>query len=220
MKKAMFVFCMSGLLLTACNSGTTTEEKTVKHTTATASDTKTKAEEPWVAVDSATEMKAWMEYATPGEAHKAMAKSNGNWSGQVTMWMAIGAPPATSTSTMVNKMILGGRYQVSNYTGSFMGMPFEGVSTTAYDNYKKKYVNTWIDNMGSGIMHMEGTWDEATKSITYTGKMTSPANGRECNMKQVYKIIDDNNELMEMYGPDSKTGKEYKTMEMKLTRKK
>jgi hypothetical protein len=30
----------------------------------------------------------------------------------------------------------------------------------------------------------------------------------------------DNNEFMEMYGPDPKTGKEYKMMEIKYSRKK
>jgi hypothetical protein len=94
------------------------------------------------------------------------------------------------------------------------------MAITAYDNFQKKYISTWIDNMGTGIMKMEGTWDAATKSITYTGKMINPANGRECSMKEVYTMVDDNNTIMEMYGPDSKTGKEYRNMEIKLTRKK
>jgi hypothetical protein len=217
MKKVMFVFCMASLVLTACSGGTATDEKIKSSDSA---DVKAKGEEPWVAVDSATEMKAWMEYATPGEAHKALAKSNGNWSGQTTMWMSAGAPPATSASSMSNTMIMGGRYQQSAFKGDFMGMPFEGMAITAYDNFQKKYISTWIDNMGTGIMKMEGTWDAATKSITYTGKMINPANGRECSMKEVYTMVDDNNTVMEMYGPDSKTGKEYRNMEIKLTRKK
>lgn len=220
MKQRMIAFSMATLVFAACNSGTTTDEKTV----ATADTAAVKAETPkdkaWVAVDSATEMKAWMEYSTPGEAHKMLAKSDGTWSGETTMWMSKDAPPASSKSTMVNKMALGGRYQLSNFSGSFMGMPFEGMAVTAYDNYKKKYISTWIDNMGTGIMKMEGDWDEASKSLTLNGKCTNPANGVEYEMKEVYKYIDDNNELMEMYGPDSKTGEVYKTMEIKLTRKK
>jgi hypothetical protein len=100
-----------------------------------------------------------------------------------------------------------------------MGMPFTGMSITGYDNYKKKYVSAWIDNMGSGIMHMEGPWDEASKSMTLTGSMLDPATGKECKMREVFKIVDDNNQVMEMYGPDPKTGVEYKTMEIKFTRK-
>ena len=74
--------------------------------------------------------------------------------------------------------------------------------------------------MGTGVMKMEGPWDEATKSTTLTGTSIDPSTGREYEFKEVYKIIDDNNQLMEMYGPDPKTGKQFKTMEIKLTRKK
>jgi hypothetical protein len=109
---------------------------------------------------------------------------------------------------------------MSSFSGNFMGMPFEGQAITGYDNFQKKFISTWVDNMGTGIMKMEGTWDDASKSITYTGKMVNPANGKECKMREVYKYIDDNTELMEMYGPDSKTGKEFKNMEIKLTKKK
>jgi len=121
---------------------------------------------------------------------------------------------------MVNKMVMDGRYQVSEAKGNMMGMPFHGMSTTGYDNHKKVFMSTWIDNMGTGVMKMEGPWDEATKSLTLTGKMIDPSTGRECEFKEVYKIIDDNNQVMEMYGPDPRTGKQFKNMEIKLTRKK
>lgn len=220
MKKVSFVICVCSAVIAACNSSTAPGDKIDKAPdTAVAAKTE-KKEEAWVPVDSATEMKAWMAYSTPGESHKAMAKYDGNWTGEVTMWPAMDAPPSTSTSKMVNKMIMGGRYQMSSFNGSFMGMPFEGMGITGYDNYKKKYVSTWIDNMGTGIMNMEGNWDEATKSINFTGTMVNPANGKECSMKEVFRFVDDNNQVMEMYGPDPKTGKQYKTMEIKLARKK
>ena len=100
-----------------------------------------------------------------------------------------------------------------------MGQPFEGTGTTGYDNAKKAYFTTWMDNMSTGMMNMEGTWDEATKAINFKGKMLCPANGKWCEMREVYKIVDDNTHVMEMYGPDMKTGKEYKNMEIKFTKK-
>lgn len=178
-----------------------------------------KETKPWVPVDSATAMKAWMEYATPGEPHKMLAKSSGTWTGEVTMWMSPNAKPSISTSTSTNKMVMDGRYQLSEFQGNFMGMPFLGMSTTAYDNAKKVFVSTWIDNMGTGIMKMEGPWDEASKTMTLRGTMIDPATGRECNVKETFKIVDDDTQIMEMYGPDPKTGKEFKTMTIKFTRK-
>ena len=220
MKRIFLTICVTAGLLYACNNEKKTEE--VKDSSASTSDTATakEKEEAWVPVDSATAMKAWMEYATPGEPHKLLAKSNGVWIGEVTMWMAPDAPPQVNKSTMTNKMIMDGRYQISEYKGDFMGMPFTGMSTTGYDNAKKVFTSSWIDNMGTGIMKMEGPLDEATKTITMTGKMIDPSTGRECSMREVLTIVDDDNQLMEMYGPDPKTGKEFKSMTIKLTRKK
>ena len=73
-----------------------------------------------------------------------------------------------------------------------MGMPFEGMSTTAYDNVSKEYVSTWIDNMGSGIMVMKGNWDEGTKSVNLSGTIKNPANGLDCTIREIFKNIDDN----------------------------
>lgn len=220
MKRITLTICAAAFLLASCGDDQKPDEAiNANATTSATTDSKPK-EEAWVAVDSATAMKAMMDYATPGESHKMLAKSNGTWNGEVTMWMAPDAPPSTSKMTMVNKMVMDGRYQVSEAKGNMMGMPFNGMSTTGYDNHKKVFMSTWIDNFGTGIMKMEGPWDEATKSTTLTGKMIDPSTGRECDFKEVYKIIDDNNQLMEMYGPDPQTGKQFKTMEIKLTRKK
>lgn len=184
-------------------------------------DVKTEKTEEWKPVDSATATKAWMDYATPGDMHQMLAKSDGVWNGANTTWMENGAKPMTSTSEATNKMIFEGRYQISEHKGNFMGMPFEGMSIVGYDNSKKKFISTWIDNMGTGIMHGEGDWNPSTKSIEFKGKMTDPARpGKDCEVREVYTFVDDNTQKLEMYGPDSKTGKEYKTMEIKYTRKK
>jgi len=214
MKRITIAFC-TAVLLIACGD----EKKADEPKVASASNDAKPADE-WVAVDTATANKAWMEYMTPGESHNLMAKSNGEWVGEMTMWMSPDAPPMKSITTNTNKMIMGGRYQLSTHKGNFMGQPFEGMSTMGYDNAKKVFVSSWIDNMGTGIMTMEGPWDEATKTVSFKGRMVCPANGKECDVRETYKIVDDNTQVMEMYGPDLKTGKEYKNMEIKFTRKK
>lgn len=155
MKNLLFAVC-TVFLLVACDK--------VKM------DVKTTKSEEWKPVDSATATKAWMDFATPGEMHKMLAKSDGAWTGENTMWMENGGKPMTSKSEVTNKTIFGGRYQVSEHKGNFMGMPFEGMSITGYDNAKKKFISNWIDNMGTGIMNMEGEWNGSTKSIEFKGK--------------------------------------------------
>ncbi|SIO10368.1 DUF1579 domain-containing protein [Chitinophaga niabensis] len=161
--------------------------------------------------------KNWMEYATPGSVQKMIAMSDGEWNTDITFWMAPGAPPSKQSGKCVNKMILGGRFQESKHTGSFGGQPFEGIGTMGYDNLKKVFQSSWVDNMSTGIMYMEGKWDDATRSVTFTGKCTNPASGKEMNIREVYRIVDDNTHQMEMFQMEN--GTEYKSMEMKMTRK-
>lgn len=169
--------------------------------------------------DSATMMKNWQMYMTPGEVHKMMATWAGTWNGDISMWMVPGAPEQKTIGTLVNKMIMNGLYLQGTNSGMMMGMPFSGLSTTAYDIHRKEFVNTWIDNMGSGIMVLKGPWDEATKTATMKGKTTDPGTTKDMEVKETFKVIDDNNHQMEMFiiMPD---GKEFKTMSIKYTRKK
>jgi len=163
------------------------------------------------------DMKAMMAYMTPGEVHQMMAKSTGTWTGAITMWMQQGAQPMNMTGETKNEMILGGRYLRNTSTGNMMGMPFEGIGTTGYDNAKKIFVTTWIDNAGTGIMYLEGTWDAQNKSINFSGKMVDPVSGKDIPVRETLKFVDDNTHILEMYTTGQ--GKEYKSMEIKYTRK-
>jgi hypothetical protein len=163
-------------------------------------------------------MKQWQAYMTPGDMHAMLAKSNGDWNEDIVMWMAPGAPPTKSTATCTNTMILGGRYQQSINKGMFNGMPFEGISTMGYDNSKKTFQSTWVDNMGTGIMTMEGKYDPATKTMNSTGKQVDPMTGKDMDVRETFVIMDDNNQMMTMYMTPA-GGKEYKSMEIKFTRK-
>ena len=198
------------------NKETTTETSASSNMdTSAAMETPVSTETAASMPDSATMMKNWQAYMTPGDMHKMMESWSGKWTGDVIMWHAPGAPGDTMKGTAVNKMSLGGRYMISTHTGTMMGMPFEGHSTLAYDNAKKIFVNTWIDNAGTGIMYMEGPYDAASKTITLTGKCVDPAagTGKEMNVKQVLKEIDPTHHVMEMYGPGP-DGKEFKMMEV------
>lgn len=168
--------------------------------------------------DSASISKAWTKHMTPTKTHEMMAKDNGIWEEQMTMWETRKSEPIKTVFRVENKMILGGRYQESTHKGEFMGMPFEGKSTLAYNNTTQEYVSTWIDNMGTGIMIMKGHFNTTTKSINMEGKVVDPLTRKEKKVKEIYTFIDDNTQKMEMFdtGYD---GKEFKSMEAILKRK-
>ena len=166
---------------------------------------------------SDADMKAMMAYSTPGDIHQMLAKTVGSWHGDITMWMQPGAAPVKTVGESTYEMILGGRYLQSKNTGNFMGAPFEGIGTIGYDNAKKVLVNSWIDNMGTGMMYLTGTWDAANKTMNFTGSMVDPIAGGDVKVRQVFKLVDDNTQIMEMYSITN--GKEFKNMEIKYTRK-
>lgn len=220
MKRITVTVCTAALLLFACNDEKKTDEaKTETTSTEVKPEVPETKPESMAMPDLATMMKNWQDYMTPGDVHKMMAKWDGTWNGEVTMWMYPGAPEQKSKSTAVNKMVMNGLYQQSTHTGNMMGMPFNGVSTTAYDIHHKEFISTWIDNMGSGIMVLKGPWDEATKTINLKGKMTDPGTKEDVDVRETFKIIDDNTQQMEMFVM-MPGGKEFNTMNIRFTRKK
>ena len=100
-----------------------------------------------------------------------------------------------------------------------MGMPFEGRSLSGFDNAKKKFVTTWVDNISSGTTNMMGDYDEASKTLNLKGTQTNPTSGENMGIRDVMKIIDNDTYTLTMYG-DGPDGKEMKFMEGTFKRKK
>ena len=158
------------------------------------------------------------DYMTPGDVHKMIAKYDGTWNSSVSVWMQPGSAPMTSKSVAVYTMILGGRYQQAKMTGDYGGMPFEAFSLLGYDNSKKVFTSTWIDNFGTGTMTLEGTWDGASKTIIFNGKMFEPMSNKDIVIKETIQYVDDNTIKNQMF-IESASG-ESKTMEIISTRAK
>lgn len=161
-------------------------------------------------------MKQWQTYMTPGPAHKMLAEMVGEWEGEISMWMDPSQPPQITRGTTKFESIMDGRYIVGHYSSVMMGMPFSGMDITGYDNALKVYQNVWIDNMGTGMMITEGTFDEKTMTLIYKGKMVAPT-GAKVDVRTVLKVIDKNHSIFEMYS--NMDGSESKSMEIKYTRK-
>lgn len=215
MNKTILTLAIASLSLIACKKD---GEKADSQSTVDSTATKTE-EAAAVIPDSATISKAWMDYGTPGEAHKKMAKDNGVWDEDMTSWHSAGAEPMKMKMTAEFKTIFDGKYQEAVHKGDFMGMPFEGKSTLAYDNASKEYISTWIDNMSTGIMVMRGNYDEASKTFRMEGECIDPVTKKMKKMREVITMVDENTQKMEMYdtGYD---GKEFKNMEIIMKRKK
>lgn len=163
-------------------------------------------------------MEAWQKAATPGPQHRQLAEHfAGTWDTKQTMWMDPSAPPMTSTGRSVNTAVLGGRHVRMDFTGEFMGQPFEGVGYSSYDNVKGKYVGSWMDSMSTGQFMAEGDYDAASKTYTYRGEMADPMKpGTMTPVREVVRVLDNDRHVMEFY--ETHDGQERKSMQIEYTR--
>lgn len=166
------------------------------------------------------DMQACMDAGTLGDMHKELAKGTGQWTGKTTQWMAPGADPVYSECTNTVTMVMDGRFQKCEFNGEMPGMgPFTGLGYQGYDNVSKKFVSTWMDNMGTGIMFGTGERSADGKAITWTYTANCPLTKKPTTMREVQRFLGDKSMTMEMHCTDPKTGKEFKCMEIELTRK-
>jgi len=164
-------------------------------------------------------MEKMTKAATPGPQHEMLKKMAGEWNATVTMQMDPSQPPEVEQSTSTLTMVMGDRYCQEMVTGQMMGQPFSGMGLTGYDNVLGKYVSTWVDNMGTGIMTSTGTADASGKVITWIGTMSDPVTGKLTKERMVTTIKDDDHHTFEMYGTPPGGKKEMKMMTIEYTRK-
>jgi hypothetical protein len=166
---------------------------------------------------SPEQQEAMMKAITPGEHHKHLAQFAGTYTYTSKMWMAPGAPPQESAGKSEAAMILGGRYLQDSVKGEYMGMPFEGMAWTGYDNINQEYKFVWIDNFGTGVTLATGKCSDAGKTITFEGKAPYPGMPDGMPFKEVLRLVDAKKHVMEWYMP-SENGDMFKTMEITYTR--
>lgn len=187
-------------------------------TVASAQTQERKDAPPEMSAEQKAAMEAWQKAATPGEQHRQLVSQfEGTWDTKMTMWMDPSAPPSVETGKSVNTAVLGGRQVRMDYTGQFMGQPFEGVGYSGYDNVTGKYFSTWTDNMSTGLFVSEGEYDPATKTYTYRAEMPDPVQGgAKVPIREVVRVVDADHHVFEMY--ETREGKERKSMQIEYAR--
>jgi hypothetical protein len=137
------------------------------------------------------------EFPKPGPEHEALKKLVGTWEA------TLNAGGMESKGTMTYKMDLGGLWLVSEFEANMFGQKFTGRGLDSYDAAKKKYVGIWVDNMVTSPLVMEGTWDEAKKTLTMAG--TGPGmDGKPTKFKTVTEWRDDDTFHFGLYMDDAK----------------
>jgi hypothetical protein len=168
--------------------------------------------------DQAKAMEAYTKAAAITTHHEVLNYFVGRWKVESKMWAVPGAPPSESVNTNAGEMILGGRYVRLAYRGQMMGQPFEGLQISGYDNTAQVFTTIWIDNTSTSFYLLKGTYDAAKKTYTFTGRWADPLGG-DTPVRMIIRIVSPDVYESETYMvlPD---GKDFKSMEMRCTRKK
>lgn len=181
---------------------------------------KTKAADTGAPPDMGEMMKKMEELSAPGLEHKLLTSMAGEWDAEVKSWM--GGPDGAATvskGSCKRTLILGGRFLQEEFTGEMMGKRFHGMGLIGYDKFNKKYVNTWVDDMGTGIFVSEGTADATGKVLTHNGKMDEPMTGEKAKpVRMITRILSPDKNTFEMH--DLSLGEKSRVMEITYTRKK
>lgn len=171
----------------------------------------------WGFAEEAADRDAMAAAATPGEHHEHLAHLAGEWAAEGTFWIPGAEEPVRSTGTMVNRMMMGGRFLRTEYSGDFLGSSFEGFGLEGFDNVTGKHTSFWVDNMGTTMLTASGTCSADHKSTTLISEFVNPMGQKEV-MRSVTTLDAPDRHTMVAYtvGDD---GQETKTMEIVYTRK-
>jgi hypothetical protein len=165
------------------------------------------------------DMQKMMAAGTPGEMHKKLADDVGTWRCKSKMWMTPEGEPVESEGVSVVTPLFDGRYIQVDMNGEMPGMgPYHGHGIYGFDNTAQKFVAIWIDNFSTGMMTGTGELSEDGKTITWTYKANCPIQDGPITLRDVETTTGPNEKTIETFGPDRKTGKEFKMMQLELTR--
>lgn len=159
-------------------------------------------------------MEAWMKNMTPGQQHADMQKFVGEWN--YVMEDFTSGTPMTMTGTSTHSLILGGRVLEMRTAGDYMGVAWEGLGLTGYDNTTGQYWSIWSDSMGTGVAVSYGTETEPGV-VTYKGSMTNPMTGKPIAFTTITKMPDADTGIFEMHMGNMMTGEGPEVLAMRIT---
>lgn len=98
------------------------------------------------------------------EATAVFAKDEGTWDAEMEITPAPGAPPMHQKGVSTNRRIGGGRWLLVDFVAE---TGFEGHGVYGWDASTGRYTGAWVDSMQTAISRADGTWDDATKTMTF-----------------------------------------------------
>ena len=124
----------------------------------------------------------------PEKEHEVLKQFLGEWN---TVSEASAGPdqPAMKCEGTIKSKMLGGLWVINEMEADMFGTPFKGIQTVGYDAKSKKYVGTWVDSMMNHMWKYEGTYEEATKTLTLEAEGPNFAEaGKTAMFRDIYQF--------------------------------
>lgn len=142
---------------------------------------------------------AWHEASKPGPGHKVIGQFAGTWKATVKTWFGPENEPQISEGRAKHDLIFDGRFLKEDFKSLSKSMPFQGMGVVGYDNITNEYTSVWIDTMTTSTSGSVGTYDPATKTISWSGQMPDPVSKKMLPVRSTSRFIDNDNYVYEMY---------------------
>ena len=151
-------------------------------------------------------------FSKAGPEHQWLKETEGAWDVVMTFPGDVKATGEMTCTMECNDMWLVSDLKISIGRISLQTRSFDG-----YDPVKQKYVGVQVDSMSTFPMTLEGTYDEATATLTQTGEARD-FDGSTEQVKSVTRRTDKDHTTVEAYRvhPD---GKETKQLTIEYTRR-
>ncbi len=144
----------------------------------------------------------WRLIQRPGENHKLLKQMVGDW--DVNLFFHANGQSWESKCKAKNELLHGGRFLIENIegeiyapddSGTMMTEVYSSTKIIGYDNYKKAFCGSFIENQNSYMLNFVGRkpLSEESNQIVFFGLSDEPMlEINDTTMKYTLEIVDDN----------------------------
>lgn len=111
---------------------------------------------------------------TIGPEHDLLKLMAGKWKEETYYLLDPSQPPMKVAGTAETRMILGGRFAQLDSKSMFAGEKLERMTIFGHDNRRDVYTWDGYDSFGTYAVHAEGTFDDATRTLTLMSTEDDP----------------------------------------------
>ncbi len=148
--------------------------------------------------------------------HYQLSKLAGNWEGITKTWFE--PDKLADESPMYGQMrtVLGGRFIMHEYTGSFGDKPFTGMAIFGYDFALQKFQGFWIDSFHTGTAMMFSNGNKGDQNLTVLGSYAyvTPEVEQHWGWRTSIEMVNDNEIIITAYNitPENEESKATETV--------